>query len=88
MYADPTMPNTSVTPCAARVSTNASLDVIRVNVTTFRKSESGVLGKKRGLEIVHLRGGRACGGLRERAIRRAERSSGCRRWTAETQVGR
>src|SRR6266536_551716 len=41
MYADPTMPNTSVTPCATSVSTNASEAVMRVTPVVARACTPG-----------------------------------------------
>src|SRR5688572_5679332 len=35
IYAEPTIPNTSVTPCATIVSTNASLGVMRIFAVMF-----------------------------------------------------
>src|SRR6267378_5029485 len=43
MYAEPTMPNTSLTPCATRVSTNASEGVMRVRPETTMRFTSAML---------------------------------------------
>src|SRR5207302_1659899 len=43
MYAEPTMPNTSVTPCATSVSTNASEGVMRVRPETTMRFTSAIL---------------------------------------------
>src|SRR4051794_24753033 len=73
MYADPTMPNTSFTPCASSVSTNASEGVIR-SLPARARFEVSVIVFMRG---ILQRIGFSCG--RGAALRHGGRSVYIRR---------